>query len=392
MRPHRSTSLRRSSVGRTSRSLTPKRKQTSLKPRCSSLRPTHRYIECCASPNIALIKYWGKSDIENNLPLNSSISLTLNQSSTFKTLTRVWFSDDKTYSLFILNGKVQEVIPDSINRVIMLFQTYSQNTNPIIIQSTNYFPTSSGMASSASGLAALTTALSHLYDTPLTPKQLSAVARFGSGSAGRSITGPAVLLSSSPAEPHPAFSPLILSYSAQPIPLHPDIAGMHAFALAVVPTPKPIGSTQAMLRCQASPLMRIRLKAMPGRIHRAKMALATGDFDALAKEAEADWRCMHTIIEDTVGSYLTEQSHYAVKELQRFNAEQSPSAGPSAFVTFDAGPNPIIFSRPGCTDAVRAFCTGLAATLGATLMDSALGNGAIVSEKYMESPKNPLAQ
>ncbi len=136
-----------------------------------------------APTNIALIKYWGKRDISLNLPLNSSISLTIDINH-FYSETTVTFTPSA--SSFLLNNRPSPLT----SRILKVISTLTSLTTPptqinIEIRSFNNFPTSAGMASSASGLAALTFALSKLLSLNLSNEELSSIARLGSGSASR---------------------------------------------------------------------------------------------------------------------------------------------------------------------------------------------------------------
>ena len=123
-----------------------------------------------AHTNIALIKYWGKKDTEFILPMNNSLSLTLDH---FYTDTSVTFDSSYTKDTFILNGKE---IPNGISEFAK-------------VNSTNHVPTTAGLASSASAFAALAAAASKASGMNLSRRDLSRLARRGSGSATRSIYG-----------------------------------------------------------------------------------------------------------------------------------------------------------------------------------------------------------
>ena len=129
-----------------------------------------------APVNIGLCKYWGKRDTELNLPLTSSISLSLDQ----YTQTIVKIQDTKSSSC-IINGKDFSSDP-KIQKFLSLFAPCKFE-----ITSQNDVPTGSGLATSASGFAALTLSLDDLFQWNLDDKNLSILARLGSGSASRSI-------------------------------------------------------------------------------------------------------------------------------------------------------------------------------------------------------------
>lgn len=138
-----------------------------------------------AHANIALIKYWGKQDEANRIPSNPSLSLTLDA---FYTDTQVIYDETLKEDLFYLDN--QEIIGKEKARVVN-FMNYVRNRYDIkkyaIIKSFNHVPTAAGLASSASAFAALAKAATLHLD--LDDVELSRLARFGSGSASRSIYG-----------------------------------------------------------------------------------------------------------------------------------------------------------------------------------------------------------
>jgi diphosphomevalonate decarboxylase len=141
-----------------------------------------------AQSNIALTKYWGKRDKTLFLPNNGSCSMTLDK---FFTVTTVEFSPKYKQDEFILNGK-KLAEGEEFNEVkghLDLIRKEARITDNAKVVSENNFPTAAGLASSASGLAALTMAACEAAGLKLDKKQLSALARRGSGSAARSIEG-----------------------------------------------------------------------------------------------------------------------------------------------------------------------------------------------------------
>ena len=138
-----------------------------------------------AHANIALIKYWGKDDEVNRIPSNPSLSLTLDA---FYTDTEIVYDETLTKDYFYLDD--QEIVGKDKERVVR-FMDYVRNRYDIkhyaTIKSYNHVPTAAGLASSASAFAALAKASTlHLN---LDDIELSRLARFGSGSASRSIYG-----------------------------------------------------------------------------------------------------------------------------------------------------------------------------------------------------------
>src|SRR3989338_7037659 len=137
-----------------------------------------------ANANIALIKYWGKRDEKLILPQNSSISMTCDGMST---ITTVEFSDNYKKDSIIINDeelkKDEKKTIDHIDRIRKLAGIKERTR----IVSNNNFPTAAGLASSASGFAALTLAAATAAGLKLGEKELTILTRLGSGSASRSI-------------------------------------------------------------------------------------------------------------------------------------------------------------------------------------------------------------
>lgn len=140
-----------------------------------------------AYTNIAFIKYWGKKNEELILPQNNSLSLTLDA---FYTETKVTFDETLTADILYLDG--EEESPKALKKaqvVLDLVREMAGMTTPARIDSKNFVPTAAGLASSASGLAALAGAASLAAGLELSDTELSRLARRGSGSASRSIYG-----------------------------------------------------------------------------------------------------------------------------------------------------------------------------------------------------------
>ncbi|MCH7902334.1 diphosphomevalonate decarboxylase [archaeon] len=140
-----------------------------------------------ANSNIALVKYWGKRDEKLILPQNSSISMTLDK---LHTITTVEFNGKlKKDELKIDGKKVNENETQRVQNHLDLIRKKLGERTFAKVESKNNFPKSAGLASSASGFAALTVAATKALDLHLDKRELSILARQGSGSASRSIDG-----------------------------------------------------------------------------------------------------------------------------------------------------------------------------------------------------------
>ena len=136
--------------------------------------------------NIALVKYWGKRDEELHLPMSTSVSM---RGKNLGSKTRISISNDDV--LIINNSAYSNTInSNTTNRIFAFLDLFRNALNikqTFQIETHNNFPTAAGIASSASGFAALTLAINELFDLKLSARELSILARLGSGSACRSV-------------------------------------------------------------------------------------------------------------------------------------------------------------------------------------------------------------
>ncbi len=140
--------------------------------------------EAFAPSNIALCKYWGKRDVELNLPINASLSISLGELGSRTEITESTDGVDQVK----LNGELLYCESRFARKVISFINLFRRELDqPVSISTVNNIPTAAGLASSASGFAALTLAINDFYGLGLQPNVLSAFARMGSGSASRSI-------------------------------------------------------------------------------------------------------------------------------------------------------------------------------------------------------------
>lgn len=158
--------------------------QKILHQKIEDFSPQHQKGLAFAPTNIALCKYWGKRDTELNLPMTSSLSVALPDKGALTTLTL----HDQPQDVVILNG--EEVASDSqfVKRVSDFLDLFRPKKNWHVEVDINMdIPVAAGLASSACGFASLTAALNDLFDWHLAQRDLSILARLGSGSASRSL-------------------------------------------------------------------------------------------------------------------------------------------------------------------------------------------------------------
>ncbi|MEM3164834.1 MAG: diphosphomevalonate decarboxylase, partial [Halobacteria archaeon] len=146
-----------------------------------------RKATAVAGSNIALIKYWGNRDHRKRLPANHSISLTLRE---LTTTTTVSFPPGAARDEATVDGKpLSGTSMERVRHVLDPLRKRAKVRARARVASRNSFPAGAGLASSASAFAALAAAAAAALGLHLPPRELSAAARLGSGSAARSVFG-----------------------------------------------------------------------------------------------------------------------------------------------------------------------------------------------------------
>ena len=149
-------------------------------------------VFCRAHPSLALIKYWGKSDIRRNLSATPSLAVTL---AGVHTETLVRTADGTAPDA--ADAVAVDGVEQPPERYVRFFQALRRRLRTDLrfrADSTNSFPTAAGLASSSSGFAALAAACARAAGRELPARELSALARLGSASAARSLFGGFTLL------------------------------------------------------------------------------------------------------------------------------------------------------------------------------------------------------
>jgi diphosphomevalonate decarboxylase len=243
----------------------------------------------------------------------------------------------------------------------------------------NTFPTGCGIASSASGLGALTLAalaawtetdsLAALAEAGFPPARLAALARLGSGSACRSFFGGYVAWEAGETPEAQTVRPVL---AAADWPLADLI-------VLVSPESKAVGSSEGHLSAGTSPLYPPRLAGLPARLRRVYAALAARDLPALGLELEAEALEMHAVMLSATPSlrYLLPGS---VEVLTWLRLERERS-GLQAYFTIDAGPNIHILCAQAEALAVRARLRAAFPALQ-VLMDGT-GDGPLLSRRAL---------
>jgi diphosphomevalonate decarboxylase len=285
-----------------------------------------------AHPNIALSKYWGKRAGEGNVPAVPSLSVTLEG---MTTRTRLRWDERLAEDRFVLDGA--ERSPAEAPRVFALLDELRRVLGVDAradVVSGNDFPTASGLASSASGFAALALAGVRASGSSWPAERVADLARRGSASAARSLFGGFVELEGTTVRP---IAP------ADHLPL---------VVLVCVTTegPKAIGSSEGMrTTLEKSPYARAWLETAP-RVHaELKVALLAREFPRVGELAEASALAMHASAIAAGVVYWNGATLAALEAVRALRA-----AGTAAYATIDAGPHVKVLVQPGDAVAVGA--------------------------------------
>ncbi|MGX7029838.1 diphosphomevalonate decarboxylase [Vagococcus zengguangii] len=300
---------------------------------------TKTRVTARAHTNIALIKYWGKRDTELFLPMNSSLSLTLDEFYTDTTVSLIEGNSDQ----FVLNGELQEIKEiNKISQFIDLFRKVAGHQSAIKVESTNHVPTAAGLASSASAFAALGTALNELFELNFDQTTLSTFVRQGSGSATRSIFGGFV-----------EWQMGTKSDGSDSCANKIDNADWN-IAMLTIPVntgKKEISSREGMkLTVETSPFYPAWVEQAGKDLITIKEAISQRDFIRLGEITEANGMKMHgTMLGATPPFSYWEP--LTVKVLQRIR--EIRGLGLPCYYTMDAGPNVKVICQANQADQIK---------------------------------------
>ena len=276
-----------------------------------------------AHANIALIKYWGKSDEGLSLPNNSSLSLTLDK---FYTETEVEFKEDLLNDVFYLNGKRDDITLTKVSKFLDLFRKAKRFKTKAVVKSVNYVPTAAGLASSSSAFAALAVAANKASGLNLSEKELSTYARKGSGSATRSIYGGLVEWQKGSSDK--------TSYAIKIDEADWDL-GM--VIVIVNREEKKLSSRQGMKQTvNTSPFYSLWPKACEQDLIDIKVAIKNKDLKTMGEISERNALMMHATMmaANPPIIYFQAKTLMVMSEVEKLRSE-----GILAYYTMDAGPN-----------------------------------------------------
>ncbi|MGB9672757.1 MAG: diphosphomevalonate decarboxylase [Anaerolineales bacterium] len=275
-----------------------------------------------AHPNIALIKYWGNRDDQYHIPFHDSISFNLGA-----LYTQIQVTLDTRYKQdqLIMNGEpANSQAHLRVSQFLDYFRHQSGVQGHCKIESTNNFPTAAGIASSAAAFAALTLAAAKVYQLELDPRQLSQIARLGSGSACRSVPGGFVQWIAG----HDHQSSYAESFAP---PHHWDLIDCIAI---IGDEQKKISSLEGHRLAHTSPIQSARLESAASRVNACRSAIEEKDFPKLTEVVELDSNLMHAVMMTSSPPifYWEPPTIAVIKQVQHWRMEGLPT-----LYTIDAG-------------------------------------------------------
>ncbi len=292
-----------------------------------------------AHSNIALVKYWGKRDTELNLPAVGSLSITLGD---LATTTSIRFDANLDSDQLVLNGSASTRKIELISSLLDHFRQLAGVREYAAIETANNFPTAAGLASSASGFAALVYAANAALNLDVSRRELTRLARQGSGSAARSIDGGFVLLHKGDKDDgSDCYAEPLLDREAWPLEVVIAIT-THA--------EKKAASTAGMEDSRRnSPYYQPWIESHGADLAAAQEAVAQQDFERLAEVSESSCLKMHALMLATPPGliYWNAASTACIHAIRELRAEAVP-----VFFTIDAGPQIKAVCAPGYSTAV----------------------------------------
>ncbi len=320
-----------------------------------------------AHPNIAFIKYWGNRDDELRLPANSSLSMNLGD---LVTTTTVAFDETLEQDNVTIDDRPAEEAARAraSSHLDLVRDRAGLRGVSARVVSRNNFPIGAGIASSASGFAALTVAACAAADLELAEAELSALARRGAGSASRSVPG--------------GYTEWLMgrgnasSFARGVAPA--DHWDLRDVVVVVSRKHKTVGSSRGHVLAVSSPLQRARVAVVPAMLDTCKRALLARDLEAMGSLIEQDAVMMHAVMMSSRPPlyYWTPETMAIIQAVQSWRADGVP-----VYFTIDAGPNVHLICEAADAAEVEARTRTLPGVLD--ILVSAPGGPARLVEEHL---------
>jgi diphosphomevalonate decarboxylase len=333
--------------------------------------------------NIALIKYWGKYG--DQLPRNASVSFTLNTAATRTFATWSPIADHETSGIsFLFEGKenpaFQARIEIFLNKIRHVHFPFLES-GLLCIESSNSFPHSSGIASSASAMSALALCLCDIENTlagnntfsDTFYRKVSLIARLGSGSACRSVYPMMAVWGV-----HPTLPESSEEWATDISPeIHPVFHTFHDDILIISPDEKSVSSTAGHKLMEKNPYAAPRYEQAGLRLTLLLEALRDGDVATFGKITEDEALTLHALMMCSDPAYILmeEGSLSVIKQIKKFRKQTNIPV----FFTLDAGPNVHILYPDEFESQVSTFIINE--------LKPYCNNGKIIRDKVGTGPK-----
>ncbi len=325
-----------------------------------------------APSNIAFVKYWGARDLDRVIPTNPSISMTLDACYSRSTVEHLAGDGPHEIRWRGRDGALEDAPPafaERVRRHLDYLRGWSGSGGRFRVATENSFPAAAGIASSASGFAALTlaTLAALARDVPLAERS-DLARKSGSGSASRSVMGGYVEWPRGTGEGE--------RHAHQVAPAsHWDLRDVIAL---VASGPKQTSSLEGHRRAPTSPYFRTRLERLPERLGAVRMALALRDFEHLGGVIEAEAIDLHCVAMTSTPPifYWQPETLAVLAAVRRMRAD-----GVAAYATMDAGANVHVICLPESRDAVAERLEALDA-VQRTIRDG-VGDGPVTEDEHL---------
>jgi len=308
-----------------------------------------------APSNIALVKYWGKK--ANQIPANPSISFTLSDCKTITTLSFIEKDTDGFSFDLLFEGRPKESFRPKIEKFferVVVYLPFLKSYH-FTIDTRNTFPHSSGIASSASGMAALAVnlmSLERLLNPDMTDdhfyRKASFLARLGSGSACRSINGSTVIWGN-----HNETTGSTDLFGIPFEGVHDVFKTYQDSILLVDKGEKQVSSTVGHDLMHSHPYAENRFKQAHTNLTAIKTALSAGDLESFIRITESEALTLHAMMMASQPYFILMKPNTLeiINRIWKFRAETSV---PVCF-TLDAGANVHVLYPENVTGKVLAF-------------------------------------
>ena len=301
-------------------------------------------VEWTSPSNLAIVKYWGKRDIQK--PLNPSISFSLKNAVTTTRVSGVPYKQGGF--TFSLDGNKKETFNAKVANLLKMASSTLPfiTTHHLTIESSNTFPHSSGIASSASSMSALALCLVDLQrvincetDQKLDLQMVSELARLGSGSAARSVYGGWTIWGKTPSIEESSDN-----YAVKLPNIHESFMQIANAILIIEPNRKKVSSSQGHALMNNHPYGEARINQANENTQHLLEVLESGNWNQFFNIAENEALSLHALMMSSNPGYtlLHPNSLKVIEAVRKARLDQNIPVG----FSMDAGPNiHLLYSR-----------------------------------------------